>query len=206
MSMLAAGESTRQSLCAARSKVDSILAEPKIQQTVLIRPQPRFLREAMVQLREARQRLGDPAVGHRPLRDLDPIAEVILQETTTIDLRDEASRADRTLRLARLARRAAAVLDQIAIERAASDAQVTLPPAPAGNDTSPLIPAQQWDAIATPPAVEAPGDRPELDERWLAATHAEVIATIRLLGQLRDEGLVTETEFQTKKEQLLARL
>jgi hypothetical protein len=156
MQLLAPEHSTDQrTIFAARSRMDALLAAPSVEQTVLIRPEPAFVRDAIIELREARGRLaGRPAAqplavagSHvRAERD-DPIAEFVLTHTSVIDLRDKSSAQDQQLRTARLAARAAAILDEIARERAASDARLGPPRA--------MIPSEDWS--------QPPGRRPVVD-------------------------------------------
>lgn len=263
--------SDRRSICETRKRVDSILAGPPLLPMVPIHREPAFLREAMIQLRQARGRLGG-ATPRATIAELsrDPIAEFILTEANTIDLRVEASQADHNLRLARLAGRAAAILDQIARERARADAQAALAgtvdgdvdpavgsvDAPSGS----LIPSHNWDEtlvrrltqsiehlqaddawpledafvveVTPPPRIfarpenfeppafismedpspesAAAADAIEASSPVMAddgfANLEELAATLRLLGSLRDEGLVTDAEFEAKKAELLARI
>jgi Short C-terminal domain len=52
---------------------------------------------------------------------------------------------------------------------------------------------------------EANADRPEATQRMAELTEM-VIQQIRRLSELRDEGILTDEEFTSKKQELLARL
>jgi Short C-terminal domain len=56
-----------------------------------------------------------------------------------------------------------------------------------------------WAGTGAPPAPVPADDTP-------AATSASPLDAIRELGELRDAGLITEDEFQSKKTELLGRI
>ena len=216
----------RQAICAARSKVDAILAGPPVTPMVPILREPVYKRDPMLQARDARGRLNPGTFHAKPvvLREETP-AELHLGEAPNMDLRGESSRADRNLRLSRLAGRAAAIIEQIARERAASDARASACQDPLlaqpGQPTPrrALIPSQTWDQPSAPAAAActtsaegtvsrgvAADQEPGVTRTDAEAVAGEVASTIRLLGSLRLEGLLTEAEFTDKKTELLARL
>lgn len=221
-------------ICAARSKVDSILGaqdengpghDPRLPGT------PRFDRTAMIELRKARGRWnaddldidyeepvtgGPGAGGEAPTLAIEtgpietgpietgPIEtgpiEIAVLDLPSFDaaeaaaVRDEAAHLDRALKLARLARSAGrlrAQLDAIA----SGDAE-------GAGDAEPEAEIDLREGAHEAVAVT--------EHEATAATEPAdlqgIVATIRKLASLRDEGLLTDAEFDAKMSDLLARV
>lgn len=192
-------------LCAARSKVDSMLGQPQdpdvptTAQSMVSRYRPVFDRNAMIELRQARGRWSDESEHGAPATVDDagwdgdePIAFEVLDlpsfdSRESAVVRDGAAWLDRQLKISELARRAAHFrreLDEEA-EAIASDQAIDL-----RDDSVAAIQQAELEGLEAAASSDLQG----------------VVATIRKLSVLRDAGLLTTPEFDAKMADLLARV
>ena len=89
---------------------------------------------------------------------------------------------------------------------AAAPTQTTTPThAPdSGLQAAAQAPAQT--AVPAPAQAPVPTQAPETVQPWAHAPSAEPMELLRMLGELRDAGLLTDEELATKKAQVLGRL
>lgn len=192
-------------ICAARSKVDSMLGETESngQETGASGLAASFDRTAMIQLRQARGRWNDISEQTEPVAD-DPIDEIASGDdeplefavldlpsfdlSTSIAVRDQAAHDDRRLRLGRMARRVDALRAQLDAE-AAEEAAGAIADIDLRDDVETVI---------------------DLDVEAHTFVEAEpvqdVVTAIRQLAALRDEGLISTPEFDARMTDLLAQV
>lgn len=188
-------------ICAARSKVDSILGghdgnepghDPRLSVT------PRYDRTAMIELRRARGRwnaddLDIDYVGDPLEVETGPIEVAVLDlpsydATESTAVRDEAAAVDRALKIARLVRsadRLRAQLGAVASEDAEPEPAIDL-----REGTQEQVAATAREGIAAAEIEDLQG----------------VVSVIRKLASLRDQGVLTDAEFDAKMSDLLARV
>ncbi len=131
------------------------------------------------------------------------------------DLRDLAAAADQELRRAALAHRARVLLARIDEERRGAgviprSAPTPMPPMrPA--DVTPMPPGQPAGFTPMPPVtptpvVLGPRARPATTLDATVPGFDAAVAKLRTLGALRNEGLISDAEYERKKADLLAYL